>query len=624
MNSGSGGSDDPGSPDDPGRSGGGGGGGGSKVFSFMTGNPSLPKGKNRTTVGVEFELTLAVSRRHRNMQDPHPNEGRWLSDNLIDEDDNNWAYRVTIRNLVIDTLRSYGVVANKTREFELAIANRFDRDVLVDLEEGKECINYPRLADWQPRYEWEPTANLVDNSITAAQEMGEQFIQFHSDNGLEFFRTRPESLGKIAEEKLLNGMQNIPEPNDTKNQEINAHLKSHWLQYLRDKRKQFVENEAQHVDDHAVQVPGVDPRYYAWTCSVDYSIEVDEIETEHYRVTPETFDPGPVGLNGHSNTPIFRYKWWPGELKSPIYDYNNPATLDTIRKACAAVRDVYRIHKPMSALGMGLHIHFGQEGGWTLLQLKKFTTFWLIAEPLLERLHREDRLYNFYGMPLRQVSPISVGLSSNASDPFTRRARENLPDTENRNPLLAYEYEVLMGLHVPFDEPPSATFNNHIRNMVTQVWLYDTITGLNNGMTNPTDYGYIKYRVDGGKISGDAKTVFQTLEVRLMQGTLDADHVWRWMSICEAMIRFSTESTPEQFQNGLRGIITLSQAIQDVIGVPSDYYTWFIERQNERGYFEYPDQDIVDWSNPFMAPGYADLYTGFSSLQTLPTANTQG
>ncbi|KAI1450631.1 hypothetical protein F5Y02DRAFT_426756 [Annulohypoxylon stygium] len=612
MNSGS---DDPNSP---------GRGGGSddiNLNNFFRDNPRLPNGPNRTTVGVEFELAMAVSR-VKEAPDSHPNDGRWLSENLVDTA-MDWTYRVTVRNHLIDTLRKHGITANKTKEKELDV-NYVNRSPLLNLEDGKQCPNFSKLVDWEPYYEWDERDNLLDNCKAAAQEMSEQFVLFHVEKSLDFYKTRKESLESIAKNKLLKGIQNISEPSD-KLQDINNAVTGRWQENLEKLQKQFEKWDASHVDIDAVQVDGADPKYYAWTCSVDHSVKIKEADSEDYTTTSKSFPPLPVDDYLLNQEPVLRYRWWPGELKSPIYDYNNPASLETIRKVCAAVRDTYRTHKPLSSIPSGLHIHFGQEGGWTLLQLKKFSTFWLIAEELLERLHREDRSGNFWSMPLRSSCPIIEALRSSSDYQKTphKRVRENLPDTKNKNPRLSYEYEHLKDIHVPFDiYAPfnirgGPSFNDDIRDIITEIWQYDTITNLRLGLNAFADTPCVRWRVTGEQITNkpDHKiSSFQTLEVRMMQGTLDADHVWRWMSICEGMVRFSRDSTPEQFRNGLRGMITLTKDPANVLDVPTKYFTWFRQRQNDKGYFEYPDKNKVDWSDPFMAPGYADVYTGLSDL----------
>ncbi|KAI1209341.1 uncharacterized protein F4807DRAFT_467626 [Annulohypoxylon truncatum] len=574
-------------------------------------NPPLPPGPNRITVGLEIEFALAVTRRFQGLQDPHPNDGRWQSVNLVNEKDNNPLFRLSLRNLVIDTLRRNGVVANKTQEDEFDIFD--DQSWLFDLNDGPECPNLTILNYWQPYYEWDQRKSLQDNCVSAAQVMSAQFIKFHNDNSLEFHRTRDETLEEFADKKLplfIEGLAYQEHPDIGK---INEEIARLWLEILENERKRFEESEGKFVDSNCVQIPGADPKYYAWTCSVDESIAIDSVIPRHYVIPNDSLLP-PADPNFRLiPLPPGLYKWWPGELKSPIYDYDNPATLETIRKACAALRNTYRIHKPMSAFGTGLHVHFGQERGWTLLQLKKFTTLWLLLEQSLEKLHRKDRShYNAFACPLRSRCPISHALFGNGQMAIQNRQR--LPDTRNRNPQRSYEYKQLMNMHVPFDLPASNDFTQAVREIIAEVWQYDTISGLNDGMTSYRDYGYVMYRLRGHKITTGADNAMQTLEVRLMQGTFDADHIWRWMSICQGMIRFSRDSTPQQFNNGLRHMLLSTEHPGRVMNIPVDYFNWFNNHKDANGYFRYPDDDVVNWADPFMVPGYADVYTGLSSL----------
>ena len=80
-------------------------------------NPPLRDGLNVTTIGFEFELGVAVARRHVNDPDPHPKDGRWLSNHLITGNDRSRGYRYTCKNRIVDTLVASGVVARKGTEY---------------------------------------------------------------------------------------------------------------------------------------------------------------------------------------------------------------------------------------------------------------------------------------------------------------------------------------------------------------------------------------------------------------------------------------------------------------------------------------------------------------------------
>ncbi|KAI0889314.1 uncharacterized protein GGS22DRAFT_184892 [Annulohypoxylon maeteangense] len=577
-------------------------------------NPLALPGPNRITVGVEFELSLAVSRSWSGLQDPHPNDGRWQSENLIPEDETDPFYRLSLRNLVIDTLRRHGLVASKTKEMEIGLDGG-ERGWLQDLNDGRSCPNLPTLMLWQPYYRWDQRKSRSENCILAARDMSTQFITFHDNNGLELHRTRDQTIEDFSIQKLplsVHGLDRSIRHDEQVN--IRGEIAQNWLDIIRHYQDGLEAAEEGSVDSKCIQVPGADPKYFSWTCTVDESMAVSEVLPRHYEIPGDSILPPANPSITLMPRPPQLYKWWPGEVKSPIYDYDDPATLETLRKACAALRNTYRIHKPMAVTETGLHIHFGQENGWTLLQLKKFTTFWLLAEQFLETLHREERSKgNIYALPLRDSCSISAALFRHEEDP---RVRENLPTTRNRDPQRSYEYTQLMNMHVPVDLPAEADFPQALREIITEVWQYDTITGLSHGMTcsEEGDYGSVMYRVRGNKRTGSEPGVMQTLEVRSMQGTLDADHVWRWMSICQGMIRFCRDSTPEEFNDGLRKWALATETLAKVIGVPEEYFAWFEERKNERGYFAYPDADRVNWADPFMVPGFADVYEGLSTL----------
>ncbi len=79
-------------------------------------DPPLRAGPNATTMGFEFELCVAVATNTKMMPDPHPNDGRWISDHLIERSHESLSYKYTARNKLVDTLVAHGVPAQKNPE----------------------------------------------------------------------------------------------------------------------------------------------------------------------------------------------------------------------------------------------------------------------------------------------------------------------------------------------------------------------------------------------------------------------------------------------------------------------------------------------------------------------------
>ncbi|KAI2465860.1 hypothetical protein F4781DRAFT_407605 [Annulohypoxylon bovei var. microspora] len=462
---------------------------------------------------------------------------------------------------------------------------------LLNLDDGGQCPNIQTLMHWRGNYQWDRNLSNSDNCITGAGQLLDQFIIFHTNNNLELFRTKESTLQVFSTDRLPAFIQGLG-TDVQNNKETYDWIAQIWLHGFKEAQERYEERQATRIDHQSVTIEGADPKYYAWTCTMDYTVSIDGVQFENYEIPYGSVQPNlaDVQLSGQYFLlePPRLYKWWSGELKSPIYDCNNPGTFEMIGRACKALRDTYRIHKPMSATGTGLHIHIGQEKGWTLLHVKKFTTFWLIFEESMQKIHRFDRSQATYSMPLRIDSPIARAVACYDD-------REYLSDLRNRNPQLSNEYVQRMNMHVPFDITLQK-IPEEIRDMIAEVWQYDTILGLNAGLSGPRDFA-------------------STLEFRMMQGTLDFEHIWRWMSICKGIVEFSRDSTPQQFQDAIRNILTDTIHPAHYLGVPVDYFQYFVDRQNpSTGFFEYPDADRVNWTDPFMARGYGDVYTGQTVL----------
>ncbi|KAI0841179.1 hypothetical protein F5Y06DRAFT_308106 [Hypoxylon sp. FL0890] len=577
-------------------------------------NPPLPPGENRTTIGVEFEFLLAVTRRWPELGDPHPHDGRWQARNLVNYNEENIMFQLTVRNMIIDTLRQNGITAVKSEEVELPFRSTFafsftdsleDRDP-NSIEDPENAVNREVL-DWVGNYQWDPKLHQEENIYAAVEQLLKQFQEFHAQRGLALHATTDPILERlrrtILPEKVIGnnkGEEYVPDV---------FYRRARGL--LEDEKFNYDRDAATEVDPISVNLPGSGAKYRAWACTTDASVGIEEIEPFNYEIPNGSVPDPPLDESGQPliKDPIAPpriYKWFNGELRTPILDYNNPKTFTDIEKACAALRNMYRIHKPMYLVGTGLHVHFGQEKGWTLLHIKKFTTLWLLLEKSLETLHRTDRsTNNIYSEPLRSNSPIAYALRSGVPAGYSR---QRLSDLRNRDPQRADYYVQRMEQHVP-TTIGTDRFPQRLKEIINQVWAFDTITGLNEGISGASSYGYVRFRLRGDNITDEiSPTRTQTLEVRIMQGTLDADHIRRWITICYRIILFSRTTGTKEFHDALEGMLLGTQDPYKVLGIPEDIMAWFAQQRRQKKYFTYPDNDVPTWANPFMVRGHADTH----------------
>lgn len=143
----------------------------------------------------------------------------------------------------------------------------------------------------------------------------------------------------------------------------------------------------------------------------------------------------------------------------------------------------------------------------------------------------------------------------------------------------------------------------------TNIWQYKTINEINAGMTSGIrGTTCVRWRIQGEQLSDETGPYrkIQTLEFRLCQGTLDAEHVWKWASILERLVIFARDSTAEDFRVTVQHL--LDGIYPDLIGFNQADVNWF-ESRGVNGYFAYPEPDgRVDWTDPFMIRGYGDTH----------------
>ncbi|KAI1137803.1 hypothetical protein F5Y05DRAFT_413749 [Hypoxylon sp. FL0543] len=577
-------------------------------------NPPLHPGPNVTTIGVEFEFLAAVTKRCRELKDPHPSDGRWQARNLIDYDSNDIKYVITVRNTIIDTLRANGITAVKSAEPSMRFEPTFEFGLADSVEErDPDSHDIPPdaanldILNWRGSYRWNPVFDEETNVDNAVAHLINQFINYHTSRGLQLHATIDPLLRDISRRILPNyvvgnheGEFLVPDTFYERARElIEEHKNAHDRQ------------AATQADPDSYDLPFSNPKYRAWACTTDGSVGTYTVEEKHYEIPDGSVQKPPLDKNGRPilTCPVMPpevYKWFNGELRTPIYDYKSPAAFANIKTACAAIRNAYRIHKPMTAVCTGLHVHFGQVKGWTLLHLKKFATLWLLMERSIETLHRKDRPEEIWCFPLRRRSALAIMTSPVAPDKSYAKHASNM---RFRNPLRAYYYMQRMEEHVP-TTIGTAFFSQHLKDVINEVWLYDSISGLAAGMSCDGLSGHVGFRVRGGDISQQVYTNQpQTLEFRIMQGTMDAEHIWRWITICYHMVIFARDTSPRQFRDALRRMILKEQPANQILGIPREVIYWFQQHQDEEGNnFIYPDKDKVNWAAPFMARGHGETH----------------
>lgn len=207
-------------------------------------------------------------------------------------------------------------------------------------------------------------------------------------------------------------------------------------------------------------------------------------------------------------------------------------------------------------------------------------------------LHRRDRLTSVWCYPIAKDSKLARQIF--AYSPSLVLATTQEP----QRTLLANQ----MALYVPPINDPllHAFFHN--------IWQYETINQLSEALAGGPGPCSVRWRTQGGKLTPKPNEfLIQTLEFRMLQGTLHADHIWKWASICERLVIFARDSSAEVFSDAIR--VLRRRQTPDSLGLDKADLAWFGSRQNN-GHFEYPGGDQVIWAQPFMVRGHGDTHTG--------------
>ncbi|KAI0967649.1 hypothetical protein F4678DRAFT_482969 [Xylaria arbuscula] len=550
-------------------------------------NPSLRGGPNMTTIGFELEFAVAATVASEGEEDPHQEDLRWFSEILIGKNIDYLPFKFTVKNKLIDTLVAASIPIQKDNVAWYAGFRPEERG--FEWWDSLEDDNMT-LSDWSGSYIWDINLSEDENITLAVETLVTQFWEKHEDYDLERYVARQTTLENIRDglHKVFIGL--VPRI------ECIERIKQQWFgivfQEVKDAReRRYAPGNMVVEDPDHVAVNTVDRRYRRWSVIEDPSICAEWPTAASYRIRSPTTRQNMLRLGYEA--PSNAYNWFGAELVSPVMDYDNPRTLDALRRATGALRNKIRIHKPLSTIHSGVHIHIGQSAGWTLLHLKKFATLWAILEPGLYRIHRREREYSQYCMPMNSECNLA-NLIYHRNPNFSRYGANTQGGQRET-------YRRQMKRFVP-----EFRRRRRLTEFLQHVWQYHTINQLGEAMGSGVFADTcVRWRISGGNLSDRAsEDNLQTLEFRSMQGTLDADHIWKWARILERLVVFARDSTDNEFSTAMTDIA--ANRLSNSLGLDQEDLQWFQDRRTDDDYFEYPDGDRVDWREPFMAPGHGE------------------
>ncbi|KAI1760071.1 hypothetical protein GGR53DRAFT_526567 [Hypoxylon sp. FL1150] len=356
------------------------------------------------------------------------------------------------------------------------------------------------------------------------------------------------------------------------------------------------------MDPDHLPVVGLKDSYKAWRVVEDTSVDGAGMVPERYNI--------PAHREGE--VPIAQYQWFGAEVVSPVYRAGSETTYNNIRKVCGILRNSLRIHKPME-VSTGFHVHLGHKHGWALLHLKKFITLWSLIEDTLIHVHRKDRgaprMARWCGKMTERsklacaIRDDNTGVKRNNYSMMRAMAS---PETKARYNALMSKYVLINSVDEQYQE------------FIREVWEFTKIDDLMDAMAGSTEYygssvGTAHNRLAARmRIEGDKKSerdyTMQTIEIRTMQGTCDAEHIIHWMKVLERIIYYTRRAGPREFSKLIQEVKGNSGNLKGMLSllrVPAHTIGFFMDRTNrEEDWFIYPDRDYVDWDQPFMVRGH--------------------
>ncbi|KAI8949745.1 hypothetical protein F4801DRAFT_603090 [Xylaria longipes] len=595
------------------------------------------------TFGVELEFLVVQCPKVKMdgtqlaVPDLHPNDPRWISSRMsnwelramqtkldqgediesyqgvngsyYDSDDEDMEHKRAqySRNKLTRVLREKGLVVVKWPEKYI---NQDDADFVKitdfsesegsDDEREENFPNFDYLRNFSSSYDRDQYKDPMGNVSAVLLKWQQDFEQYHATHDLKLYRTWVTDIESALDRCTVNGWN----------------LAGDQLKYLRgilrdrlinarNLAKQARENERNtQVDPIHVPVPGLKPQYKAWTVTIDLSVDGNGMTAERY-------------ANHDNGDPYEQYYWFGAEVVSPVLAMGDERARQAVRDACGSLRDALRCHKPMR-VSTGLHIHLGHTKGWSLFQAKRFASFWFLAEKTILSLHRADR-----DEDMKWCAKIGGGSqlwrANFATEGIERRRCSSAV-------VFSYPTATKRVYTTEFTNNTPCFNANMTKNqkiMLYYIWMYNSINHLHEALgENYYCRAGVKWRIRGkysslqGYEDPDVVPEPGTIEVRIMHGTLDADHINNWVSVLERITYVVRNLTDYDFQELLNQFMLdqTRERLLTLLGVPDDIRQYWLDRKRRdagNNYWEYPDRDKVDWEDPFMVPGHRATHGPF-------------
>ncbi|KAK3311078.1 uncharacterized protein B0T15DRAFT_520319 [Chaetomium strumarium] len=233
----------------------------------------------------------------------------------------------------------------------------------------------------------------------------------------------------------------------------------------------------------------------------------------------------------------FREYIWVGvEICSPKMRFKDPDTQARILKVLAALNSGHRLAANCTC---EVHVHLGRMDGrpWSLSTLKRLAALLWVAEPTLRSIRnpQSPNYHNIYtwGFPMRQQSRLAGRVGSRAT------TATQLASISDLQAIDAVQRQTT----VPAQE----------LNALVEIWKTSSHLELGQLLSGPEKmYRRLGFNFSAfGEEDERARRNPRTMEFRIMEGSISADLVAGWLSICGSIAETAVTVSDDRFTSAL-------------------------------------------------------------------------
>ncbi|KAK7756574.1 hypothetical protein SLS62_001411 [Diatrype stigma] len=584
------------------------------------------KVRNMFTASVVLEYAIAAMLASGVKYDPHPADRRTLLTDPTDRHKYDTGLLNDIRDDVVRLLNGAGVRAIAKHPDEASSAYQADVRRATIAEYGVDPVD-PSGSPTRPRYSKvteDEAQRYYQATLSGTLELRAAAYTWEMlKRRCDWVRADLQKRGVFDPRSI----RDISERHD-------ALLKLSWFKAKRDL--------------FHIYIPGMQPRYRAWSVAQWKQKASNVVQIPWYGISRKDYNPQVFGTDGAIPFPEEHYRWFYGRIYSPVMPIDLPNSIrmrDRFEWVCRALRTKYRIHKDMGMLELGTTVNIGHTLGFTLLDLKKIVTAWVLVEGTMAKLHRHHRFHhgNRGGFGAAYAGGVSI------TDYTRLGAACHYAEDPNGAP-----YFSAAGV---FPAVSRGTWDHLIQDMcywvspawfwnldrpaqmfIHAVWAHTDITSLARALEPRWPNTQVSLRVrcrgerrtglpteddNGNDNSGGAgpsaaaaaagtaaaaaaasgSRIPQTIEFAGMQQSIDGVHIAMWTTVCAAYVHFCTQAGN---RDAYFGLFSDCDQLLRRLGLPDEviehFAKGFVRGNNEYWEPEDPDDIHVNWDDPFYPP----------------------